>query len=158
MGETETRAPPRNDLYAVDFYAWTQEQARLLRERRWADLDLNNLIDEVESVGSSEKREIRNRLSKLLSHLLKWRFQPGFRGSSWHRTIRDQRKQIAEILEESPSLRSYPASVLAGAYLSATLEASEETGLAIGIFPNECPFTIDQALDAEFFPEDRSVE
>lgn len=158
MGETETRAPPRNELYTVDFYAWTREQARLLRERRWDDLDLSNLIDEVESVGSSEKREIRNRLVKLLSHLLKWKFQPGFRGSSWRRTIRDQRIQIAEIIEESPSLREYPASVLEGAYLSATLEAAEETRMAIGVFPRECPFTLEQALDPEFFPEDKSFE
>ena len=63
--------PPSNDLYETDFYAWTQEQARLLRERRWADLDLDNLVDEVESVGSSEKREIRRRMKVLLAHLLK---------------------------------------------------------------------------------------
>ena len=86
MSDTETRARP-NSLYESDFYTWTQEQARLLRERRFDELDLENLVDEVESVGSSEKREIRSRLVVLIGHLLKWKFQPGGRGSSWSDTI-----------------------------------------------------------------------
>src|ERR1700682_4982184 len=106
MADTEIKAPS-NTLYETDFYAWTQEQAQLLRERRWSDLDLDNLVDEVESVGSSEKREIRSRLKVLLTHLLKWKFQPGLRGNSWRRTIHEQRENIADIVESSPSLRSY---------------------------------------------------
>jgi hypothetical protein len=81
MSESETKTRP-NSLYESDFFTWTQEQARLLRERRFDDLDLDNLVDEVESVGSSEKREIRSRLVILIGHLLKWKFQPGGRGSS----------------------------------------------------------------------------
>src|SRR5215472_3881568 len=107
--DTKTRA---NSLYERDFFTWTQEQARLLRERRFDDLDLDNLVDEVESVGSSEKHEIRRRLKVLLTHLLKWKFQPGLRGMSWRRTIRQQREAIAEIIETSPSLRAYPSQVM----------------------------------------------
>ena len=104
MDKLASKPPPPNDLYESDFFEWTQVQARVLRERRWDDLDLENLIDEVESVGSSEKREIRNRLKILLAHLLKWKFQPRFRGPSWRRTIREQREQLAEIIGASPSL------------------------------------------------------
>jgi hypothetical protein len=150
--------PPRNTLYETDLYAWTREQARLLRERRWDDLDLDNLIDEVESVGGSEKREIRNRVIKLLAHLLKWKYQPGYRGSSWRRTILEQRQQLADIVEDSPSLRDYLAKQVRERYPGATLEAADETGIAIGLFPSESPFTAEQVLDREFFPEDRSIE
>jgi Domain of unknown function DUF29 len=157
MQETATK-PPAGALYERDFYAWTQEQARLLRERRWSELDLNNLVDEVQSVGGSEKREIRNRLTKLLAHLLKWKFQPGRRGSSWRRSIRDQRLELQEIIELSPSLRRYLHQQVNRRYLGATLEAADETGLAVGLFPEECPFTVDEVFDPEFFPEDPSIE
>jgi len=157
MTDTETKARP-NSLYESDFFTWTQEQARLLRERRFHDLDLDNLVDEVESVGSSEKREIRRRLKVLLTHLLKWKFQPRFRGTSWRSTIRKQRESIAEIVEGSPSLHTYPLKVMRTAYTGATVSASEETGLAIGIFPEECPFSMLETLDMEFFPEDPQNE
>jgi hypothetical protein len=152
MSETDSKTRS-NSLYESDFYTWTQEQARLLRERRFDDLDLENLVDEVESVGRSEKHEIRRRLKVLLTHLLKWKFQPRFRGISWRRTIRQQRESIAEIVEASPSLRTYPSQVMRTAYTGATVSASEETGMAIGVFPEECPFSAAEALDPEFFPE-----
>jgi hypothetical protein len=150
--------PSANDLYEIDFYAWTQEQARLLRERRWTDIDLDNLVDEVASVGSSEKREIRNRVTTLLAHLLKWKYQPGRRGSSWRRTILDQRWHLTEIIESSPSLADYVEQQVAQRYMGATVNAADETGIAIGIFPEHCPFTVEQVLDTDFFPEDRSIE
>jgi hypothetical protein len=153
MADTKTNARP-NEPYDSDFYVWTQEQARLLRERRFDDLDLENLVDEVESVGGSEKREIRNRLKVLLTHLLKWKFQPGRRGSSWRRTIDEQRETLADIVQASPSLRGYLLEKMNLAYIGATVAASEETGLVIGIFPDECPFSVDQTLDPAFFPED----
>jgi hypothetical protein len=157
MAETKAKARP-NELYEADFYAWTQEQARLLRERRWDDLDLENLVDEVETVGRSEKREIRNRLTVLLGHLLKWKYQPGHRGSSWTETIFEQRGQLADILDTSPSLRDYFRAQVERQYLSGRLLAAKETGIAFGVFPEECPFTPDQVLDRHFFPEDREFE
>jgi hypothetical protein len=157
MSDVATK-PAGNALYDSDFYAWTQQQAQLLRARRWADLDLDNLIDEVESVGGSEKREIRNRLVSLLAHLLKWKYQPGRRGSSWRKTISEHRRQLADIVQTSPSLRDYLKDQVQQRYLGGTLEAADETGIAIGLFPEECPFTAEQVLDLEFFPEDRSIE
>ena len=129
------------NLYETDFYVWTQEQAQLLRERRFDDLDLDNLVDEVQSVGSSEKREIRNRLVVLLGHLLKWKFQPGGRGSSWIQTIFEQRQQITDIITGSPSLRKYQRDQIKAVFRRDSLPArSKETGLAIGIFPLGMPF------------------
>jgi hypothetical protein len=136
--DTKTRA---NSLYERDFFTWTQEQARLLRERRFGDLDLDNLVDEVESVGSSEKREVRSRLVVLIGHMLKWRFQ-----------------QLNDILDNSPSLRSYASEQISRAYRGARLLASKETGIAFGVFPTECPFDEKAVLDLEFFPEDREFE
>jgi hypothetical protein len=157
MSDTQTKAR-RNDLYETDFYVWTQEQARLLRERRFDDLDLDNLVDEVQSVGSSEKREIRDRLRALLAQLLKWKFQPGLRRSGWRTTIWEQRYNITEIIQGSPSLRSYVPQTMHLAYIGATLAASQDTGLANGIFPAECPFDANDVLDLTFFPEDREFE
>jgi hypothetical protein len=153
--DTKTRA---NSLYESDFFTWTQQQARLLRERRFDDLDLDNLVDEVESVGSSEKREIRSRLVVLIGHLLKWKFQPGGRAPSWIETLFEQRQQLNDIIDNSPSLRSYTRQQISRAYRGARLLASKETGIAFGVFPAECPFDEKAVLDLEFFPEDREFE
>jgi Domain of unknown function DUF29 len=153
MSQTHGNTRP-NSLYESDFYTWTQEQARLLRERRFDDLDLENLIDEVASVGSSEKREIRSRLKILLTHLLKWKFQPGLRGNSWSSTIFEQRGTVMDIIESSPSLRGYVDYAMRLAYVGARVEASQQTGLMIGLFPAECPFSVAETLDLNFFPED----
>jgi Domain of unknown function DUF29 len=150
MSDSETKARP-NSLYEADFYAWTQEQARLLRERRFDDLDLDNLVDEVESVGSSEKREIKSRLVVLIGHLLKWKFQPGGRGSSWS-------EQIVDMITISPSLRSFQEAQIGARYRAARLLAANQTGIAYGVFPPECPFDSHQVLDLNFFPEDREFE
>lgn len=157
MSKVATK-PPANDLYETDFYAWTQEQARLLRERRFDDLDLENLVDEVETVGRSDKRQIESRLETLMAHLLKWKFQPGSRGNSWIRTIFEQRRRLIGLVEDSPSLREFLRQEVFKGYTAARLLAAEETGIAFGLFPEECPFTPDQVLDLEFFPEDRKIE
>jgi Domain of unknown function DUF29 len=157
MSKIATKPPP-NDLYEADFYLWIQEQARLLRERRWADLDLDNLVDEVESMARSEKRQIENRLKVLIAHLLKWKFQPGGRGSSWIGTIFEQRHQVIGLVDDSPSLREFMRSAIFNNYRAARLRAARETGIAYGVFPEECPFTPEQVLDLEFFPEDREFE
>jgi hypothetical protein len=157
MSKVATK-PPANDLYEVDFYAWTQQQARLLRERRWDDLDLDNLVDEVETVGRSDKRQIESRLEVLLAHLLKWRFQPGGRGNSWIKTIFEQRRRLIGLVEESPSLREFQRQEVFNSYPAARLVAAQETGIALHVFPEECPFTPEQVLDLEYFPENPEAE
>jgi hypothetical protein len=157
MSKVATK-PPTNDLYEVDFYAWTQEQARLLRERRFDDLDLDNLVDEVESVGRSDKRQIESRLEVLMAHLLKWKFQPGGRGNGWMSTIFEQRRRLIRLVEDSPSLREFFRQEVFNSYAAGRLLAAKETGIAFGLFPEECPFTPEQALDLDYFPEDREIE
>ena len=159
MDEAETMSkpavePPPNDLYETDFYAWTQQQARLLRERRWVDLDLENVAEEIETLGRSDKRQIENRLEILIAHLLKWKYQPGRRSASWTSTITQQRLRIKGLLKESPSLKRYRGKVFLDQYLGARLEASKDTGIAFDLFPEECPFTIEEVLNVDFFPEE----
>lgn len=147
---------PRNAVaYEEDFYAWTKEQARLLRAGELAAIDALNLAEEIESVGRSDRREIRSRLVVLLTHLLKWRFQMDARSSGWLGSIREQRDQIELILEDSPSLRPVIAETLGRVYKRARTIASEETQLPEATtFPAECPFTPDQVLAEDFLPED----
>lgn len=155
--KTTSKRPIRtapDNLYEADFFAWTQSQARLLRERRWCDLDLENLAEEMETLGRSDKRQIESRLVVILVHLLKWKYQPGVRSPGWRRTLREQRRRIAGLVEESPSLRAYPAQIFLEQYLQGRLDAADETGIAFELFPEECPFTMDQALDPDFLPEE----
>jgi hypothetical protein len=145
---------PRNSAaYDDDFFAWTQEQARLLRAGGLAEIDAENLAEEIESMGKSTRRELRNRLGVLLMHLLKWRYQPAFQSRSWSNTIAEQRRQAIELVEESPSLASLLADELGNIYRSAAAKASGDTGLAESAFPAECPFTPDEILSDDFLPE-----
>lgn len=151
-------SPAADSLYDTDFHLWSQQQARLLRERRWDDLDVDNLVDEVESVGRSEKREIESRLEILIAHLLKWKYQPGGRSGAWRATIAEQRSRIARIVKDSPSLRRFASHQVALEYEAGRLLASRETGIAFGLFPDECPFSANDVLDPHFWPEDRTIE
>jgi hypothetical protein len=139
--------------YESDFFAWTQEQARLLRAGEIPELDIENIAEELEDMGRSIRRELRNRLAVLTMHLLKWRYQPGFRSSSWRGTIKEQRVQIADLLDESPSLKSVLAQDFSKIYRLSVSEALRETGLAETTFPVECPFTPDQIMAEDFLPD-----
>ncbi len=145
---------PRNAIaYDDDFFAWAKEQADLLRAGEFAQLDIENLAEEVESMGRSARGELRNRLAVLVMHLLKWQYQPAFRSRSWSGTIREQRRQVRHLLEESPSLRPSVLQDSAYVYSLACPKAVAETGLAETTFPAECPFTPDQILAEDFLPE-----
>lgn len=150
----QAEATRTNALYEQDFYAWTQEQARLLRERRFEDLDLENLIDEVQSVGGSDKRELESRLEVLIAHLLKWKYQPGARSTGWRGTIHEQRRRLGRVLRDSPSLHRYPQDVYLDMYLSGRLAASHDTGIDVTLFPDAPPFSLEQVLDDSFLPRE----
>ena len=141
-------------LYETDFYLWTQSQAELLRERRFDKLDLENLIEEVASVGGSERREIRSRLTILITHLLKWKYQPGARSSGWRGTIDEQRDSLDQVLASSPSLRRYPAEVFDLCFTSACLKAARQTGIDFTLFPTVPPFDVEQTLDDRYLPKE----
>ena len=141
------------DEYERDFYAWAEKNATLLRQRRFAELDAVHIAEELESMGRSEKRAPKSRLTVLLAHLLKWRYQPALRSNSWRYTIKEQRLEVADVLEENPSLRSQLDDILGSAYRASRLVAARETGLAEDTFPAEYPFSFDQIMNEDFWPE-----
>lgn len=139
--------------YETDFYAWTEEQVNLLKANQWDRLDIANLVEEIETLGRKERQELRNRLGVLLGHLLKWQFQSEKRGNGWLSTIREQRIQIRLLLEDSPSLKPYLDEVFLAAYELGLALATRETQLGEQIFPEICPYTLEQAMDSTFLPE-----
>lgn len=144
---------PRNSVaYDDDFFAWTQEQARLLRAGELTLVDIANAAEEIEDMGRSLRNEVRNRLVVLVMHLLKWQHQPAFRSPSWSSTIREQRQQISDLLDESPSLRSMTADV-SRVYIRARTKAAAETGFSENVFPAAFPYTPEQILSEDFLPE-----
>jgi len=146
-----------DDLYDRDFFAWSERQADLLHrlsqgERVNEALDAANLAEEIESLGRSQKREISSWLRVLLVHLLKWQCQPDRRGESWISTIREQRREIEAVLEDSPSLRPLVPAALPAAYRRALSDAVFETKLPPSAFPESCPWTPDEVLDLDYLP------
>lgn len=140
--------------YERDIVAWANEQARLLRARRFDLLDIEHIAGEIEDVGKSEQRELASRMAVLLAHLLKWRYQPERRGASGEKTIRAQRKEIGYALEESPSLapKLQEPRWFDMVWARAVAQAVTETGL--DCFPEICPWQIDEeVLSEHWLPE-----
>ncbi|MBU2720822.1 DUF29 domain-containing protein [Acidithiobacillus ferridurans] len=152
MGTAIKLETPVN-LYDQDFYVWTMEQADLLRRRKPDWMDWNNVAEELESMGKRDRREIISRLEKLLVRIAKWQWQPEKRSQSWSQTIKEQRKQIALILKDSPSLDNFLRYSLPETWTSATDEAAEETGLPLSTFPDTCPWNINAQILADWWPE-----
>jgi ribosomal protein L29 len=139
--------------YETDIIAWANEQAELLRSGRLSELDIDHLAEEIEDVGKSEQRELASRLALLLAQLLKWHYQPGSRGSSWQRTIKEQRRAIAAHIAGTPSLKAALANPtwIEGVWADALARAVDETGL--DLFPDDCPWTTEQVLSQAFLPD-----
>ncbi|MDF5707576.1 MAG: DUF29 domain-containing protein [Nostoc sp. S4] len=134
------------NLYDRDFYLWTKTIVQQLKDHKFNEIDLPNLIEEVESMGRSEKRELKSRLIILLMHLLKWQYQPKNQSESWRSTITEQRICIELLLEDSPSLQPLIATIFEDCYQKARLKASDETGIKLNLFPKESPFTLEETL------------
>lgn len=152
----KTSFEKNSTLYEQDFYGWTQQQAKLLREGTLNQLDLVNLAEEIESLGKQQRQELRNRFGILLGHLLKWQFQPNKRSKSWFVTLREQRREIGYLLAENPSLKPYISEALQKGYQSGIDLAVRETSLTDQDFPTECPYTLEEVLDTGFFPGEPS--
>jgi hypothetical protein len=142
----------RRVRYEDDLYAWTQEQAALLRARQYDALDWKNLAEEIAAVGGGDRRKLESRLCIILLHLLKWQAQPGRRGASWRKTLRTQRREIRKLLEQSPSLRRQVSALIREAYPDAVKDAVDETGLPGGNFPGVCPYSPEAVLDEDHLP------
>lgn len=156
MTQNQIITSKSSELYETDFHAWTIEQAQFLREGSWNNLDVPNLIEEIESLGKQERQKLRNRLAILFAHLLKWEFQPSHRSNSWLGTIKEQRRRIIELIEENPSLKPYLSEAKEKAYLDGLDLAVQETSISYKLFPSECPYELNQALDFNFFPGEAS--
>jgi hypothetical protein len=143
---------PTQSLYETDFYAWTQQQADLLRQQEWSQLDLGNLVEEIESLGKQQRQELRNRLSILIGHLLKWEYQPQRHSRSWSATIRIQRLDIADLLTDNPSLKPYLDEALERAYIKGVALAVKETNLPEQTFRVDCAYSLEDILDNNFYP------
>jgi len=155
----ETAAPPRPATgldrgpgYGDDFFLWSQHQADLIRAGRFELVDWPNVAEEIESLGTRDRRKLRSRLEVLMMHLLKWQFQPMHRSGSWRGTIRTRRGRIHRLLKDSLSLRREVADLSQDEYAMARHAASVETGFALETFPDALPYTPEQILDEEFFP------
>jgi hypothetical protein len=142
-----------NTLYDQDFHAWAMRQAALLREGRLDQADIENIAEEIESMGRSEKREPVSRLAVLLLHLLTWRAQPGLRGNRWRLTIKGQRRSLTRHLRDNPSLKGHMGAAIRDAYETAQLDAERETGLPADHFPATCPFSLEQIMGEDFWPD-----
>ena len=138
--------------YETDFYLWTQQQAALLRQGQLSALDVDNLIEEIESVGKSDRRALESHLFVILAHLLKWQFQPSRRGKSWRLSIWNGRMDITRLLKDSPSLKTQLYVLAMEEYPSARKQAAEETGLPLTTFPEQCPFTVEHITD-DYWPD-----
>jgi len=139
--------------YEQDFHAWALENAKLIRQGRLSELDYEHIVEELESMGARDRRELLSRLHVLIMHLLKFQYQPELRGKSWRLTIIHQRLAIERLLAQSPSLKRFlNETSLSDIYRKALQEALIETELEAHLFPSECPFSFEQILDESFLP------
>ncbi|BAZ81973.1 DUF29 domain-containing protein [Sphaerospermopsis kisseleviana CS-549] len=148
MATPQLKSTTKTNLYEQDFYLWIETTAQQLRKGDFTEVDLGNLIEEIESMGRSEKRELKSRLIVLLMHLLKWHYQPEKRSASWQSTITEQRICLEELLEDSPSLQPLFTELFADCYNKARLKASQETGIKLNLFPQESPFSLDEVMNS----------
>ena len=142
----------RPPLYETDYLQWIETTAEKLHSRDYANVDWDNLIEEIEDMGRSERRSLESNLIVVLLHLLKWQYQPERRSGSWEASIIEHRRRIKKALKESPSLQPYLESIFAEAYVEAVKQAKAETGLPLEAFPLQCPYKLTAVVDDEFLP------
>ncbi|MBV9404474.1 MAG: DUF29 domain-containing protein [Acidobacteriaceae bacterium] len=133
-------------LYDRDFLEWTEATVQAIRTGRWNDIDREALAEEIEDLGKRDRREVISRLQVLLQHLLKCKYQPEQQSSTWLVTINEQRRQLALLFEDSPSLRAQAEKFIENAYPEARRWASEETDLDKSVFPEVCEWSTEEVL------------
>ena len=141
-----------NLLYERDFSLWIDQQVELLRARKFEQIDLENIIEEIECMGGNLRRELRSRIENIIMHLLKCQYQPEHKSGSWLGTLREQRSCIGELLEDNPSLKRLVNGAVSKRYGTAVARAADETGLERKAFPAKCPYSADDVLDPDFVP------
>ena len=141
---------PTGAGYEQDLYAWTKEQAQLVREGRWSAVDRDNVAEEMKSLGRTEFNKLESALRVLLLHALEWDHQPGKRTRSWVLSIAAQRLEIENLLADSASLRPRVAEAITRAYRKARIEAAQETVLDETVFPAVCGYSFDDVMTRRF--------
>ncbi|KJR41538.1 protein of unknown function DUF29 [Candidatus Magnetoovum chiemensis] len=149
----QAEAIKEQSLYETDFYQWSLKTAELIRQGRFAELDIENIAEEIESLGRRDKKELESRLSVLIMHLLKWQFQSKKRSKSWIRTIITQRREIKRSFEYSPSLKYNIDKTIEKAFRDAKTDFEKETGFPKNTLPEVCPYTWKQINDDDFMLE-----
>jgi hypothetical protein len=149
MADLDPNLPGRRNYpgYEEDFAAWLQAQADLLRERRFEELDVANLIEEVESVARSEFRALMRAIELIVFHMLKWDYQVERQGRSWRDTINTQRRAVVKLLEDNPSFKSRQEEALTRAYPGLPEEVEKVTGVPAHRLPTSCPFSWDEIMN-----------
>ncbi len=135
--------------YEADYAAWLDHQVALLKADRWSDVDKDNLIDEVESLGRSNFRSFVSAIETVLVHMLKWDYQPERRSRSWQGSILEHRRRIEEELEDCPSYSARLEEAVTRAYRTAAPRAFRESGLPLQTFPTTCPYSWDDIMNRE---------
>ena len=141
---------PVGGAYERDFYSWLMQQARAVREGRWGAVDRGNLAEEIESLGREQFNKLESALRVLLAHFLKWDHQPERRSRSWALSIREQRLEIADVLEDNPGLKPRIPEAIARAYRHARIAAAKEMGLETSTFPEPCPHSFEEMTARAF--------
>ncbi len=149
IGIAPSDAPARA-RYERDICAWSQEQARLVREGPWSEVDRDNVAEEIESVGRTEFDKLESAVRIIVLHMLKWDHQPAFRSRSWTLSIDVQRVQLDHVLGDNPSLKPRIGEAISRGYRSARIEAAKETGFDKATFPATCPYSFDEIATRAF--------
>ncbi|TAF07622.1 MAG: DUF29 domain-containing protein [Nostocales cyanobacterium] len=142
-------------LYDQDFYLWLQTTANLLESNKFDELDIENLIEEINSMGRSEKKELKSRLITLIEHLLKleyWQLEKENNARGWRNTVAEQRLQIELTLEDSPSLRNMLDDIFEECYQKARQYILKRYQLSLNLFPENPPFSVMDVLNADYLP------
>lgn len=143
----------RQTLYEKDYLQWIQTTLEKIRSGDYVNVDWENLIEEIEDMGRSERKTLKSNLIVVFLHLLKWQFQPEMRSGSWEGSIIEHRRRIRESIDDSPSLQNYLESIFFDCYLQAVKQAKAETRLPLETFPQQCPYDLEQVVSDEFLPE-----
>lgn len=140
-------------LYETDYLLWIETTVEKLQNGDYVNVDWENLIEEIEDMGRSERPALKSNLIVILVHLLKWQFQPERRSGSWEGSIIEHRRLIREAIDDSPSLQPYLESIFVECYPQAVKQAKAETQLPLDTFPGQCPYELAQVLNDEFLPD-----
>jgi hypothetical protein len=141
--------------YETNIVAWANEQAWLVRNKKFELLNIEQIAEEIEDVGKSEQRELASRMAVLLCHLLKWQYQPARQGASWKAAIKTQRERVKRRLNQTPSLKKCltDSEWLADAWDDARDATEKKIEISYEKFPEQCSWTIEDILSDNWFPQ-----